>query len=64
MITPRDIIQELQLKRKLNRLNREIALNDVNEFKRHLNAAGRAARQNAKTVKAINKQLVKALKTV
>lgn len=57
MITPRDIIQELQLKHKLDRLNREIALNDVNEFKRHLNAAGRAARQSAKTVKAIDKAL-------
>lgn len=64
MITPRDIMQELQLKRKLDKLNREIAFHDVNEFKRHLNAAGRAAKQNAKTVKAINKQLVKALRTI
>lgn len=61
MITPRDIIQELQLKRKLNKLNREIALHDVNEFKRHLNTAGRAARQNAKTVKAIDKALHRAI---
>lgn len=63
MKTLTDFIYDIRIGRRLEKLNRRLALEDVIEFERAIAASRRQTIEDVKTVKAINKRLVKALKT-
>lgn len=64
MKTLTDFIYDIRIGRRLEKLNRRLALEDVIEFERAIAASRRQTIEDVKTVKAINKQLVKALRTI
>lgn len=63
MKTLTDFIYDIRIGRRLEKLNRHLALEDVIEFEQAIAASRRQTIEDVKTVKAINKRLVKALKT-
>lgn len=63
MKTLTDFIYDIRIGRRLEKLNRRLALEDVIEFERAIAASRRQTIEDVKTVKAISKRLVKALKT-
>lgn len=63
MKTLTDFIYDIRIGRRLEKLNRRLALEDVIEFERAIAASRRQTIEDVKTVKAINKRLVKTLKT-
>ena len=63
MKTLTDFIYDIWIGRRLEKLNRRLALEDVIEFERAIAASRRQTIEDIKTVKAISKRLVKALKT-
>lgn len=63
MKTLTDFIYDIRIGRRLEKLNRRLALEDVIEFERAIAASRRQTIEDIKTVKAISKRLVKALKT-
>lgn len=63
MKTLADFIYDIRIGRRLEKLNRRLALEDVIEFERAIAASRRQTIEDVKTVKAISKRLVKALKT-
>ncbi len=63
MKTLTDFIYDIRIGRRLEKLNRRLALEDVIEFERAIAASRRQTIEDVKTVKAINKRLIKALKT-
>lgn len=63
MKTITDFIYDIRIGRRLEKLNRRLAMEDVIEFERAIAASRRQTIEDVKTVKAISKRLVKALKT-
>ena len=63
MKTLTDFIYDIRIGRRLEKLNRRLAMEDVIEFERAIAASRRQTIEDVKTVKAISKRLVKALKT-
>ena len=63
METLTDFIYDIRIGRRLEKLNRRLAMEDVIEFERAIAASRRQTIEDVKTVKAISKRLVKALKT-
>ena len=63
MKTLTDFIYDIRIGRRLEKLNRRLALEDMIEFERAIAASRRQTIEDVKTVKAINKRLIKALKT-
>lgn len=63
MKTLTDFIYDIRIGRRLEKLNRRLAMEDVIEFEQAIAASRRQTIEDVKTVKAISKRLVKALKT-
>lgn len=54
---------DLRIRRRLEKLNRRLTMEDELEFERAIAAAKRQTIEDVKTLKAINKRLVKAIRT-
>lgn len=63
MKTLTDFIWNIRIGRRLEKLNRRLAMEDVIEFEQALAASRRQTIEDVKILKAINKRLTKALKT-
>lgn len=63
MKTLTDFLWDIRIGRRLEKLNRRLAMEDVIEFEHAIAASRRQTIEDVKTLKAINKRLVKAIRT-
>lgn len=64
MYTLKDLYYDFKIGRKLEKLDKDLALQDARDLEQAIRNASTCARNNAATVKAMHKTLVKACKTL